>query len=48
MTDLNQYVKEKLQDPAIKAEYDAMEFTIIQALVNTRKISGLTQNELSN
>jgi predicted transcriptional regulator len=49
MTDFNQYVKEKLKDPAIKAAYDAMEpeFTIIQTLVDARKNCGLTQQELS-
>ncbi len=49
MTDFNQYVKEKLHDPAIKAEYDAMEpeFMIIQAHVDARKNSGLIQKELS-
>ena len=49
MTDFKDYVLEKLKDPEIKAEYDKMEpeYSIIQALIETRKISGLTQKELS-
>lgn len=49
MTDFKDYVLEKLKDPEIKAEYDKMEpeYLIIQALIEARKISGLTQKELS-
>ena len=43
------YVNEKLKDPAFKAEYDALEdeFVIIQAIIDARKKSGLTQKELA-
>ena len=43
------YLNEQLQDPAFKAEYDALapEFEIIQAMIDARKARGLTQKELS-
>jgi len=44
------YLSTKLQDPAIKREYDALEpeYTIIHAMINARKKSGLTQKELAD
>lgn len=43
------YLNEKLKDPEFKKEYDALEpeFAIIQAIIDARKESGLTQKELS-
>lgn len=44
------YLEEKLKNPELKKEYDALEpeFTIIQAMINARKESGLTQQQLSD
>ena len=49
MTNFNDFLKEQLQDPEIKAEYDALEpeFSIMQAMIDARKNSGLTQKQLS-
>ena len=49
MTDFDEYVAEKLKDPEYKAEYDALEpeYAIIQAMIDARKESGLTQKELA-
>jgi len=49
MTDYDMYVAEKLKDPVYKAEYDALEpeFAIIYAMIEARKISGMTQKQLS-
>lgn len=43
------YLNEKLKNPEFKKEYDALEpeFAIIQAMIDARKESGLTQKELS-
>nr|CRY94009.1 hypothetical protein [uncultured prokaryote] len=48
-TNFKDYLNEQLQNPAFKAEYDALEpeFAIIQAMIDARKASGLTQKELS-
>lgn len=49
MTKFNDYLNEQLKNPEFKAEYDALEpeFAIIQALVDARKLKGITQKELS-
>ncbi|MBR5162701.1 MAG: helix-turn-helix transcriptional regulator [Schwartzia sp.] len=49
MTTYEDFLKEQLKDPELKAEYDALEpeFTIIQAMIDARKESGLTQKELA-
>ena len=49
MTKFNDFLAEELKDPEFKAEYDALEpkFAIIQAMIDARKESGLTQKELS-
>lgn len=49
MTNFDDYLKEQLKDPEIKAEYDALEpeFAIIQAMIDARKQKGITQKELS-
>ena len=49
MTKFNDFLSEQLKDPEIKAEYDALEpeFAIVQAMINARKMKGITQKELS-
>lgn len=49
MSNFNDYLSQKMKDPAFKAEYDALEpeFSIIQAMINARKASGLTQQQLA-
>lgn len=49
MSRYSDFFQEQMHDPEVKAEYDALEaeFAIIQALIDARKESGLTQNELS-
>ena len=49
MTTYQDFLKEQLMDPELKAEYDALEpeFAIIQAMIDARKESGLTQKELA-
>ena len=48
-TKFNDFLQEQLQDPELKKEYDALqpEHAIIQALINARQQSGLTQKELA-
>lgn len=49
MSDFKKYLAEQMKDPAFKAEYDALEpeFSIIQAMIDARKASGLTQQQLA-
>lgn len=49
MTNFKDYLKEQMSDPAFKQEWDALEpeFSIVQALIDARKESGLTQKQLS-
>lgn len=49
MTSYNKFKAELLEDPQVKAEYDALEpeFDIIQAMIDVRKQQNLTQKELS-
>lgn len=49
MDEFNDFLKEQLKDPKIKAEYQALEpeFAIIQAMIDARKLKGITQKELS-
>ena len=49
MSDFNDFLNEQLTDPEFKAEYDALEpeFSIIQAMIDARKATGITQKELS-
>ena len=50
MSEFDKFLNEQLKDPDFKAEYDALEpeFAIIQALIDAREASGLTQKELSS
>ena len=45
----NDFLNEQLKDPEFREEYEALqpEHAIIQAIINARKQSGLTQKELS-
>lgn len=49
MTNFNDFLEERLQDPNLKKEYDALdpEFSIIQAIIDARKSTGMTQKELA-
>ena len=49
MTTFNDFLKEQLKDPEIKVEYETLEpeFAIIQAMIDARKLKGITQKELS-
>lgn len=49
MSSYSEYKKKALQDPEVKAEYDALqpEYDIIQAMIDARNKEGLTQKELS-
>ena len=48
-TKFNDFLKEQLQDPEFPKEYEALqpEHAIMQAIIDARKLSGLTQKELS-
>lgn len=45
MSNFNDYLKEQLNDPEFKKEYDALEpeLSIIQAMIDARKASGSSQ-----
>lgn len=49
MSKYSDFLADQLTDPEVKAEYDALEpeFAIIQAMIDARKSSGLTQKQLS-
>ena len=49
MTNFDKFLKDQLKDPEVKNEYDALapEFTIIQAVIDARRIAGMTQKQLS-
>lgn len=49
MKTLENALNEQLKNPEFKAEYEALEpeFAIIQAIIDARKSSGLTQKQLS-
>jgi ribosome-binding protein aMBF1 (putative translation factor) len=48
-TSFNVFLEEQLKDPEFRREYEALqpERAIIQAIIDARKTSGLTQKELS-
>lgn len=48
-TNFDDFLAEQLRDPEIKKEWDALQpqRAIIQAIIDARKESGLTQKELS-
>ena len=49
MSEFREFVAQQLQEPDFKAEYNALEdeYIIIQAMIDARKKSGLTQKELA-
>ena len=49
MTKFNDYLNEQLKDPSFKKEWDALEpeFSIMQAMIDARRTSGLTQKQLA-
>ncbi|MCD8005525.1 MAG: helix-turn-helix domain-containing protein [Oscillospiraceae bacterium] len=49
MTNFDDFLNEQLKDPEFKAEYDALEaeYSLMQAIIDARRESGITQNELS-
>lgn len=48
-TKFDDFLDEQLKDPEFRAEYEALqpEHAVIQALIDARKESGITQKELS-
>jgi Predicted transcriptional regulator with C-terminal CBS domains len=49
MSSFRDYLNKKLEDPELRAEYEALEpeFAIIQAMIDARIRSGITQKQLS-
>ncbi len=49
MTKFSDFVEEQKKDKKFKEEYDALEpeFSIIKAMIEARKASGLTQKDLA-
>ena len=49
MTKFNDYLNEQMKDPSFRKEWDALEpeFSIMQAMIDARRTSGLTQKQLS-
>lgn len=49
MSDFRKYLNEQLKDPEFKKEWDALqpEFEIIQAMIDARAKTGMTQKQLS-
>lgn len=49
MSKFNDFLKDKMEDAEFKKEYDLLEpeFAVIQAIINARKESKLTQKELA-
>lgn len=49
MSTFNSYLNKQMENSEFRAEYEALEpeFSIIQAMIDARKASGLTQKELA-
>jgi len=49
MSEWDKFLEKQLQNSEVRAEWDALEpeFAIIQAIIDARKNSGLTQKQLS-
>ena len=49
MTNFNDFLNEQLKDPEFRKEYEALrpEVAIIQAIIDARKSTGMTQKELA-
>lgn len=50
MTDFNDFLEEQLKDPEFRAEYEALEpeFAIVQAMIDARRRTGMTQKQLAD
>ncbi|ADU24430.1 helix-turn-helix domain-containing protein [Ruminococcus albus] len=50
MTNFNELLAEQMKDDEFRREYEALEpeFTIMQAMIDARNSSGLTQKQLSD
>ena len=48
MSDFRNFLNKQLEDPEFKAEWEALqpELSLVQAMIDARKVSGLTQKEL--
>lgn len=48
-TSFDDYLQAQMKDPEFRAEWDALEpeFAIMQAMVDARKLSGMTQKQLA-
>ena len=44
-----EFLEEQMKDPEFRAEWDALEpeFAIVQAMIDARRIKGITQKQLS-
>lgn len=49
-TKFDDFLNEQLKDPEVKKEYDTLapEFSIIQAMIDARQASGMTQKQLAD
>ena len=49
MSEFREFLNEQLKNPEFRSEWDALEpeFVIIQAMIDARKNSGITQKQLS-
>jgi len=49
MTDFKGFVADKLKNDEFRSEYEALEpeFSIVHAMINARKCSGMTQKQLA-
>lgn len=49
VSDFRNFLNKQLEDPEFKAEWEALqpELSLVQAMIDARKVSGLTQKELS-
>ena len=49
MSDFRNFLNKQLEDPEFKAEWEALqpELSLVQTMIDARKVSGLTQKELS-
>lgn len=49
MSDFRKFLDEQLEDPELKAEWDALqpEHALVQAMIDARKRTGLTQQQLA-
>ncbi len=49
MTDFDAFLEEQLKDPEFRTEYETLEpeFAIVQAIIDARKQTGVTQQQLA-